>query len=96
MWNKFCVSSWLNTDINKLRCTVRKKNVTPTRILAYNYLKPRQLYASTRCARSSNGSLTTSSLDNTARHYGTPTQHRILLDAELTKKLNSSTVRSKT
>ena len=29
MWNKFCASSWLNTEINILRCTVSKtsKNV---------------------------------------------------------------------
>ena len=24
MWNKFCASSWLNTEINILRCTVSK------------------------------------------------------------------------
>jgi len=30
LWNKFCASSWLNTEINILRCTVSKTSKKKT------------------------------------------------------------------
>jgi len=35
LWNKFCASSWLNTEINILRCTVSKTSKKNMYIVCY-------------------------------------------------------------
>ena len=38
LWNKFCASSWLNTEINIPRCTVSKTSKNEAKVLFVQYL----------------------------------------------------------